>query len=318
MNLSVMDPVEHAVERVKVILFRPFDVSKWFVLGFCAFLAYLGEGGGYGGSYHRSYNDRHGPFHGGGFASEMGAAADWVKFHLLLVVVVGAIVLFLAVVLGVLFTWLRSRGRFMFLDGVVRNRAAVSEPWTQFAVQGNSLFLFSLVFGLIASAVIFGIIGAGLVLAWPDMRAGHWGIGTGLALIIGLPLLCVAISLCAIVEVLLEDFVVPTMYLRGERVLAAWGIVRREILADHAVTIFLYFLVKIMLAVAVGIIALVATCLTCCLAALPYLGTVILLPLFVFKRSYSLCFLEQLGPSWRFFGETLQPPLPPPFAPPPA
>ena len=50
-----------------------------------------------------------------------------------------------------------------------------------------------------------------------------------------------------------------------------------------------------------GIIAMVATCATCCIAAIPYLGTVILLPLLVFIRCYSLCFLEQLGPDWQFF-----------------
>ena len=39
------------------------------------------------------------------------------------------------------------------------------------------------------------------------------------------------------------------------------------------------------------------------LVAIPYLGTVILLPLFVFLRCYSLCFLEQFGPSWRILWE---------------
>jgi hypothetical protein len=58
---------------------------------------------------------------------------------------------------------------------------------------------------------------------------------------------------------------------------------------------------KIVIAIAIGILAFLACCFTCCLALLPYLGTVILLPLFVFQRSYSLCFLEQLGPDWSLF-----------------
>ena len=37
----------------------------------------------------------------------------------------------------------------------------------------------------------------------------------------------------------------------------------------------------------------------CCLAVLPYVGTVLLLPLSVFKRSYSVFFLEQFGREWR-------------------
>jgi hypothetical protein len=100
-------------------------------------------------------------------------------------------------------------------------------------------------------------------------------------------------------------------------VLEAWGTVRREVLPGNLGTIILYFLMKIVLVVGVGFIAIVVTCLTCCLAALPYLGSVILLPLLVFRRSYSLCFLAQFGPGWRCFSEPVAPPLPPPFAAPP-
>lgn len=69
---------------------------------------------------------------------------------------------------------------------------------------------------------------------------------------------------------------------------------------------------KIAMAIAIGVIGVFATCLTCCLAAIPYLGTVILLPLYVFTRCYPVCFLEQLGPSWKFFPlDPLDPPVPP-------
>jgi hypothetical protein len=40
------------------------------------------------------------------------------------------------------------------------------------------------------------------------------------------------------------------------------------------------------------------TCLTCCVASLPYLGTVIVLPVPVFFRSFSLLFLRQFGADW--------------------
>ena len=40
---------------------------------------------------------------------------------------------------------------------------------------------------------------------------------------------------------------------------------------------------------------------TCCLVIVPYVGTVILLPLHVFVRSYSLCFLAQFGPDYAPF-----------------
>jgi len=43
---------------------------------------------------------------------------------------------------------------------------------------------------------------------------------------------------------------------------------------------------------AAGPAALLVFCLTCCLAALPHLGTVILLPALVFMRCYTRYFME--------------------------
>jgi hypothetical protein len=239
---------------------------------------------------------------------------EWIHAHLALVIALAVVVFLVFLALGLVLTWIRSRGKFMFLDGVVRNRAAVVEPWHEFARQGNSLFLFAFCFSLAAAAVALVVAGAGLALAWPDIRAERFGAGALLALLVGGPLLFAELLACGIVHVLLEDFVVPAMYLRRQRVLEAWSTVRREVLAGQVGTIILYFLMKIVLAMGVGVIALVVTCLTCCLAALPYLGSVILLPLLVFRRSYSLCFLAQFGPGWRCFSEPTVPPLPPPFA----
>ena len=47
-EINVVEPVSPALERVKRVLFQPFDLGKWFVIGFCAWLACLGEGGGSG------------------------------------------------------------------------------------------------------------------------------------------------------------------------------------------------------------------------------------------------------------------------------
>ena len=44
-NVSVTLPISPAIERVKLLLFRPFDLGKWFAIGFCAWLATLGQHG---------------------------------------------------------------------------------------------------------------------------------------------------------------------------------------------------------------------------------------------------------------------------------
>ena len=101
-----------------------------------------------------------------------------------------------------------------------------------------------------------------------------------------------------LIRLALFDFVVPVMYLRGTGVMAAWREFR-GLLAANPGSFILYVLFKIVIALAVGTIACVLTCATCCLAALPYVGTVIMLPLIIFNREYSLYFLEQFGPAYR-------------------
>jgi len=66
----------------------------------------------------------------------------------------------------------------------------------------------------------------------------------------------------------------------------------------HPGEILLYCLFLIVLALATAIVACLVTCATCCIAAIPYIGTVILLPVFVLLRSFSLLFLRQFGPEY--------------------
>ena len=45
-RIEFIAPTKRAYEGMKCILFRPFDMGKWFILGFTAWLATLFEGGG--------------------------------------------------------------------------------------------------------------------------------------------------------------------------------------------------------------------------------------------------------------------------------
>ena len=44
-TINVIEPISPALARVKRMLFQPFDLGKWFIIGFCAWLAGLGESG---------------------------------------------------------------------------------------------------------------------------------------------------------------------------------------------------------------------------------------------------------------------------------
>ncbi|MBN1557370.1 MAG: DUF4339 domain-containing protein, partial [Lentisphaerae bacterium] len=48
-GVSCVAAVGPAWQGMKSILFRPFEIGKWFALGFAAWLASLGQGGGSGG-----------------------------------------------------------------------------------------------------------------------------------------------------------------------------------------------------------------------------------------------------------------------------
>jgi len=295
MPISVVDPVGRAIERTKKILFRPFDLSKWFVLGFCAFLAHLGEG-----AWGSRFNTGGGPGRGG-IAGDSRQTSHWLEEHIPLVVAIALAGLILGVAIGLLLTWLNSRGKFMFLDGIVHNRAAVIKPWKNYRREANSLFFFRALFGLATFGCLLLVTGLAIGIAWPNIRSGHFGLPAALALAAGVPSALLIALVAGVVNLFLLDMVVPIMYLRRLQVLDGWIVFRDEFLAGRVGAFVLYVLFKIVIGICVGMATLLITCATCCIAALPYIGTVILLPIFVFDRAYPLYFIGQFGREWRFF-----------------
>ena len=133
-KIEIFKPFGEAFELTKKILFQPFDLAKWFVIGFAAFLASLS------GGMHFNFNgfNRNRDWHWK-FSSVrhdmMETSTHWPGWIIPLIVV--GVLLVLALV--VLCMWLGARGRFMFVDCIVRNRAAIKEPWREFRTEGNSL-----------------------------------------------------------------------------------------------------------------------------------------------------------------------------------
>jgi hypothetical protein len=329
MLVSVIAAINPAIEHTKLVLFRPFKLGKWFVLGFCAWLAQLGEGGGNpaGASNVRSPAAAQAPAPGPGPLpnAPQGAAPalapappdrfrqamNWIQAHLGLAIGLLLAVVLITVSIGLLLTWLRSRGTFLFLDGVARNRAAVPQPWREYAREGNSLFRFLFLFGLTCFMVVL-MIGSGAAgLALPDIRARQFGAAARTALAIGIPLLLVFILAISLVNLFLFDFVVPIMYVRRQGVMRSLGDYNRAILAGHVGTLALYVLFQIVMTIVLGFLGVLFCCGSLCLALLPYLGTVITLPLSVFRRAYSLYFLEQFSPDWQIITASAKPVGPP-------
>ena len=280
-KIEIFKPFGEAFELMKKILFQPFDLKKWFVIGFAAWLASLGSGGGF-----NYQSDR------GEEVKKVNDAISQIPHPIL--VVGGVIVIVLVLVLIVVVAWLRARGGFMFIDCIVKNRGAIAEPWRDFRKEGNSYFFFSLlfVFGLL---ILAGLLSLPLVL--PAIQDGDFLRAHDVYLISAIATWILVMILFVLAWALVASFIAPVMYRQRCHAWKAFTIVTR-LIAAHTGEILLYCLFWIVLALASAIVGCVAACATCCIAAIPYIETVILLPIFVLLRSFSLLFLRQFGPDY--------------------
>jgi hypothetical protein len=299
-SVSVIDPIGKAIDRVKLILFQPFDLGKWFIIGFCAWLATLLEGGGGGGG-----NFNPGGMGEGPSSSEVKA---WILGHLPLIIGVGLAILIIGLAIGIVCLWLSSRGKFMFLHCVAENKAEVKVPWHKFRNQGNSLFLFRLVVGLISFVSVILLIGIMVIPIVMLAQGAAYTIPAMIAAIVLLVLVLVfVVTVFSIVFKFTEDFVVPVMYLRGSACMDAWSEFWSMLRINKA-RFALYILFQIVIVMAIGAMIIALVCVTCCCAgcimAIPYIGTVLLLPILVFGRSYSLYYLAQYGWQYNVFVPT--------------
>lgn len=297
--VSVTEPISLAIERVRQVLFRPFDPGKWFIIGFCAWLAQLGETGG--GHFNGSSSSHQ---NGGTAHQQFDHAREELMRNLYWILPVAVIVCAVVLALWLVFLWLNSRGKFMLLHCVALNRAEVREPWNRFADAANSLFLFRLVLGLVALMIMLPILAVMAIWAIDMFSHDSWNF-PGILGLIGLGMGLIGISIFFLLtRKLTTDFVVPIMFLRGNHCLDAWKEFFKTLTA-HAGSFALYLLFQIVIGLAIAMIVLLAVIFTCCIAGciliIPYLGTVLMLPLIVFQRAYSLYYFAQYGPTYNVF-----------------
>jgi hypothetical protein len=279
-------------------LFRPFDGRKWLWLAFSAWLATLLEGGGSGGSYN---------FPGGGgdhgnVSPEMERAGRWVLENLgcILAIAVPLVLLFLAVIVAL--SYLKARAEFVFLDQVVGDHVRFEPAWYAFRREGRSVFLWR--WGLVGVALLSILVLAGLgVLTWVTF-GGPSGAGMAVRIALTVPLALLFLVICAgaaLADFYLKQFVIPIMARHHLPAIEAW---RRflPLLRANAGSFALYTLLVIGCWIVVAMAIIFAGCFTCCigfvLLALPWIGTLPLLPVLVFFRLLSVAFLAQLGPEY--------------------
>jgi len=302
--VSVLDPISPAIARVRTVLFRPFDLGKWFVIAFSAWLARLGTGGGNGGGGNRGGGSAHrtddipGELRHAYEVSRDYVAANW---HWILPAAIFALIA--VVTVWLLVTWLSSRGRFTFLYCVAQDKGEFWNPWRLLQPHGNSLFGFRVILGLVTFFTAAAFLAAGGVLAFFAHQTLGFTVVTILGLVMCGLLFFASIIVFGVADWFTTDFVVPIMYLHNLRCSRAWRMLL-EVLSVNRARFFVYLLFQIVIRIALFsiMIALMCfCCVACCLIMLPFVGTVVLLPLIVFERAYSLYYLAQYGPQFNVF-----------------
>jgi hypothetical protein len=308
-KIEILAPFGAALEWMKAMLFRPFDLVRWLTIAFAAFIS---------GSWGSGANFRSNRWSHGNWSYRMHRYDDFsdgsIPAWLIALIVVGVL---LAIVLALVWLWVTARGRFIFTDCIVKNRAAISEPWREYRREGNSFVLFSLVvgFGIVCLVALFIMV---IVLPLGLFSHNHdAAINFGLALV---PLISFGFIfvLLIVFVALISNLMVPVMYRR--RCLA------REAFVDVARLIFhnpapfvLYVLFGIALAIGLAVIGTVVMCATCCVGGLPYISTVLLLPAIVWLAAFRLLFLRQFGDQYDVWATIALPvPATQSSAPPPA
>jgi len=295
-EVAYTEPLSRGWGRMKSILFSPFRLEKWFVLGFTAWLAYLTDWkglGGNGGASARTRFDSVGDSvdYLGERAGEFFISGVATAFMALLVL--GGIALFF------LLLWLSSRGHFLFLDNVVHNRSRVSDPWKRFGKLGDSLFVWRVVYTLACIVAIGPLIGLFVVSALPfAVRSLPGEIGVAGLLFAG-TVAVIFIVAAVYVDFFLLHFVAPIMYKQNVSAMEGW---RRflPVFREKYLEFLLYGLFYLLLVFGAMVVIVVFGLVTCCagffLLAIPYIGTVLLLPMHVTFRGMDLEFLAQFGP----------------------
>lgn len=285
MTVEFIAPLQRAWRRTVHILFRPFDLRTWLVIGFGAWLS--GNGGCRGST---SFRDWSPPTGGGDFR----AAEHWLMAHLWLVLAIAVPVVVVVVTLSILWMWLQARGSFVFLDNVARGRAAIAAPWGEHGALANSAFLWRLGFSIVLVAAM-GLLALPFAVAAACSRGG----ATPFVLLLAIVPVAVVIALsAACVAVFFYNFVIPIMYRHRLKAVPAWGRFVR-LFREHPGSFILFLLFGLVLAIAFGFSVVVAGLLTCCVGfiplMIPYVGTVVLLPAWVVWRAFGLEFLAQFG-----------------------
>jgi hypothetical protein len=263
--ISAVDSISLAVEHTKQQLFRPFRFAQWTKLAVVGLLA--GELGSSGGC-----NSFHMPSQPG--ATPHGPIPGLPGFDIALLAGLISVLVVTGLLLGLIFMYISSVMRFILFDSILAKDCQIRRGWNARQGPGWKYFLFKLLYTVVTLAGLAVLVGIPAAFAfaagWFNQPKEHL-----LPLILGgvfIFFVAVVFSLIiAIVFVLTKDFVIPQMALENISAMQAWGRLWPMIQAEKG-GYAAYLGMKILLAIAAGIVVGIATVILAAFFAIPTIG----------------------------------------------
>ena len=354
MAKSAIDVIGNAFEHTRKQLTEPFQFGQWARLALLGLATgEISSGGGCSNFRGLGQLPAHMPQRSDNFLDAgSGLSALGLDPATIAAIIVVAIIGFLIV--GLVFLYISSTGRFMLFDSVLRKHCELGASWERWQGQGLRFFGWQLALAIISLAIAAMLFLPLLIPVLAALRSHRQPDAT--LLLAFLPMITVFVAFAMVmllIHVLAKDFVVPLMavddvgVLEGWRRLFAmmkgdpWGyvgyIAMKIILAIGAVVLFgilsVIVLVVAMIPVAIFVVVVVimvkaaalgwnAFTITAAIVAgivlfvaFMYLVGVVCVPIAVFFPAYAMYFFAERYPA--LHAQLHPPPAAPPQTPPP-
>jgi hypothetical protein len=270
MPFSAVDTISLALEHTKEQLFRPFRLGQWLRLALIGFMT--GEISSGGGCNPGAFSDlkKIGNQPNGG---EEFLALPHLDPHLAgYVLMLTGISLLVFCALILVWMYVGSVYRFILIESIITRRVSLREGWHRWRAAGRRFFLWRLVYQFAAGiffTILIGIpLGVAVLLGWFQHPDEHM-----LPLVLGaIPLIALFLLLllgAAAVWLLGKDFMAPIMAVENLDFADAWSHLLTMMKKEKGAYAG-YIAMKIVLAVAAGILFGIAIFLVILFIALPF------------------------------------------------
>jgi len=286
--ISAIDAISPAFQHTKQQLFQPFRAGQWARLALVGLLA----GELTTGSCNSFNTNVQAPRH-----PQQLVATPFTNIDPKLVVLLVAFLLVFGFVFWILMLYINSVMRFILFDSVIERNCRIREGWNRRQGPGLRYFVWQILFALAMGVGFVILIGIPLALAfaagWLTNPKQHLPplILFGMALFL---VIVAFVVLAAVVHVFTKDFVIPQMAIENLSAFQAWARLL-PMLDSEKGPYFGYVLMKIVMALGVGIVVGIITTVVILVTLIPIGG---LGALFVFAG-------KAAGFSWNLYTITL-------------